>query len=226
MVSLGALGFVLALGGEARAQSAPAAAPADTASLDTTSGKPLKKVAFEPGVGVGLNIGTGGVSLGPNVFVDVGARFLLGPGFLAVAARVGYQRYAVSGQGSMPCTADTTGPCIDSNGGKYTWDLTEQTVTIGIPISYRLLPQKMFHPYVGVVPQVFLLRATTKSYGLENSQGDVKFGFQGLVGGQLDLGPGGLFLDLGFQYAGLDQKLTGKSNLGAVTAALGYRVAL
>jgi hypothetical protein len=88
-----------------------------------------------------------------------------------------------------------------------------------------LLPDKRIHPYIGIQPQIFLLRATTTSFGLENSQGDTKFGFAGLLGGQFDIGPGGAFFEAGFQYATLEHKLTGKSNLGAVTFALGYRLA-
>lgn len=95
-----------------------------------------------------------------------------------------------------------------------------------MPISYRLLSDKRIHPYIGVQPQVFLLRATTTSFGLENSQGDIKFGFAGLLRGQFDVGPDGVFLEAGFQYVGLDHGLTGKSNLGAVTFGLGYRIAL
>ena len=184
-------------------------------------------MAFEIGAGVGLDISTGALSVGPNFFVDVGARFHLGPGFLAAALRGGYQRYAATGKGSLPCSGTTTA-CINDKGGAgaYSWDLVEETVTIGLPISYRLLPDKRIHPYVGVQPQVFLLRATTTSFGLENSQGDTKFGFAGLLGGQFDVGPGGVFLEAGFQYVALDHRLTGKSNLGAVTIGLGYRIAL
>jgi hypothetical protein len=183
-------------------------------------------ISPEFGAGVGLDIATGGLSPGPNFFVDVGARFRIGPGFLGAAVRAGYQRYTASGQGSIPCTATTTTACIASNNGAYTWDLVEETVTIGVPISFRLFPDKRLHPYVGVLPQIFLLRATGTSFGLENSQGDTKFGFAGLLGGQFDLGPGGIFLEAGFQYAGLEHKLTGPSNLGAVTIGLGYRIAL
>jgi hypothetical protein len=166
------------------------------------------------------------LSVGPNFFLDIGARFRVGPGFLAAALRGGYQRYTASGKGSIPCAATQTTACISANGGAYSWDLVEETVTIGLPISYRLLPDKRIHPYIGVQPQVFLQRATTTSFGLENSQGDTKFGFAGLLGGQFDVGPGGIFLEAGFQYVGLEHRLTGKSNLGAVTIGLGYRIAL
>lgn len=148
----------------------------------------------------------------------------LSSGFFYVIG--GYQRYTADGSGSIPCAATTTSACISANGGAYSWNLVEETVTIGLPISYRLLPDKRIHPYIGVQPQLFLLRATTTSFGLENSQGDTKFGFAGLLGGQFDVGPGGAFLEAGFQYVGLEHRLTGKSNLGAVTLGLGYRIAL
>lgn len=182
-------------------------------------------MAFEIGIGVGLDISTGALSVGPNPFLDVGGRFHLGPGFLAVAVRGGYQRYTATGQGSIACTPTSTTACIAGD-GTYKWDLVEETVTIGLPISYRLLPEKRLHPYVGVLPQVFLQRATATSFGLENSQGDTKFGFAGLLGAQFDVGPGGAFFEAGFQYAGLEHRLTGKSNLSAVTLGLGYRLAL
>lgn len=216
MLGLGALALVMGASSVAFAQTAESA----------DGGKPQKKVAVEIGLGAGLDIATGGLSIGPNPFLEVGARIRLGPGFLAIAARGGYQRYTASGKGTLACPAVPTGACIASNGGEYSWDLVEQAATVGLPISYRLFPDKRLHPYFGVMPQLFMLKATTTTYGLENSQGDIKFGFAGVLGGQFDLGPGGLFLEAGFQYAGLDHRLTGVSNLGAVTAALGYRLAL
>lgn len=218
MISLGAFVLATAASSVAMAQSA------DTAPTDAA--KPQKKVAVEIGLGAGLDIATGGLSLAPNPFLEVGARLRLGPGFLGIAARGGYQRYTASGEGTLACGASVTGACIATNGGKYSWDLVEQAVTVGLPISYRLFPDKRLHPYFGVVPQLFLLKATTTTYGLENSQGDMKFGVQGLLGGMFDVGPGGVFLEAGFQYASLDHRLTGVSNVGAVTVALGYRLAL
>lgn len=57
--------------------------------------------------------------------------------------------------------------------------------------------------YAGVLPEVFLLGTKTTSCGLSNTQGDVRFGVAVLLGGQHRVGPGSLFLDLAFRYAGL-----------------------
>jgi hypothetical protein len=122
--------------------------------------------------------------------------------------------------------------CIQPDGGAYSFHLDEQALLIGVPITYRFFaPDQAFTPYAGVLPEVFLLGTKTTSFGLSNTQGDVRFGVAVLLGGQYRVGPGSLFLDLAFQYAGLGAKdptsglsLTGASNLGAFTAAVGYRM--
>ena len=97
---------------------------------------------------------------------------------------------------------------------------------IGLPIGIRIFPDKQFHSYINAQPVVFLQRATATSFGLENRQADTQFGFVGILAGEYDIGPGSVFLEASFQAAALEHRLTGKSNLGAVTLGLGYRLAL
>ena len=51
-----------------------------------------------------------------------------------------------------------------------------------------------------------------------------RFGVQGLLGAQLRLGPGALFVEAGYRYAALQHRATGDAQLSTVTLALGFRV--
>jgi hypothetical protein len=50
-----------------------------------------------------------------------------------------------------------------------------------------------------------------------------KFGFFVALGGEYNLGPGALFLDLDLGYAKLEPEIMGDANAGNLTATIGYR---
>jgi hypothetical protein len=209
----------------AAAESASASAELSADSAGSSSERTDKAIAPEFGGGGGVDIPTGGLGLGPAFFIEGGARFRLGPGSLVAALRIGFQTFSTSVEGSSPCPSPEA--CVAADNGRYAYDLNEQALLFGLPVSYRFLPpDAFFNPYIGVAPTLFLLKATSTAFELENTETGTQFGVAALLGGQVRLGPGALFLEVGFQYAGLSHRITGESNLGAITTALGYRVML
>lgn len=186
-----------------------------------------RSVAAEIGLGVGLGIAHAGLGVGPELMLEAGARFKLSYGSLAVHLRGGYQRYTGAGDGEMPCEEDTEGPCVASDEGAYSWSLVEHAGRLSLPLTYRILPEeRRITPYVTVAPGLYMLRSIASSYGLENKQFSAKFGIAAALGGQVRLGPGGLFLEAGYQWSKLDHRITGDSSVGAVRIVIGYRVQL
>ncbi|MBM4362708.1 MAG: hypothetical protein FJ104_08505 [Deltaproteobacteria bacterium] len=54
----------------------------------------------------------------------------------------------------------------------------------------------------------------------------MKFGFYGALGGELHVGPGAVLLEVQTGYAAVDGFVLRDTNVGALNAALGYRLFL
>jgi hypothetical protein len=121
-----------------------------------------------------------------------------------------------------------TDPRIDGNGGVYNWKLQQQEVILGLSLVYRH-PIGRWIPYVGVGPRLFLLQskvsgtvgATPISTSNEQS---TKVGAGIPIGVGFHLGPGHLFLEIALNIAPIDHRVTGDSNTGSLSFALGYRL--
>ncbi|MBI2394221.1 MAG: outer membrane beta-barrel protein [Deltaproteobacteria bacterium] len=184
-----------------------------------------KDTAFEAGAALGLIIGTSGLGLGPGVGVDLGSRFRLGGGALAVHLRTQYQQASTDGTVEARCATPQTAPCMQA--GSMDYSMTERALDFGLRVSYRVLAiEERWTPYFGLGPKLYLVRATTTSLGLENSETDTRFGFVAFGGAQLNIGPGHAFGELEFQRAGLRHRITGDSSLSGVGLIFGYRLAL
>jgi hypothetical protein len=221
----------VASGGEPIGFTASASS-ADQARPEARSRR-LPLIAPEIEAGVGLGIPTGGLSVGPSLFLGGGARVLLGPGSFAAGLRVGFQSFSDDGAGTLAaCADDTQGTCIA--GGGYSYELSEKVLTFAAPLSYRFLrPDSLIVPYVGFAPKLFLSDSTVTAFGYDQSQGDSRVGFAALLGGRLKAGPGGVFVELAYQYGAVEphdpftnRSITGEADVGAVGATLGYRLEL
>ena len=187
-----------------------------------------RKVAGEVGGLVGVGWAHGGLGITPELALEAGVRIKLPFGSLGIHRRGGYQRYTADGAGSFPCAEEgQEGPCIASNDGDWKWSLVEHNGRISLPISYRILPEeRRVTPYILAAPGVFFQKSKVTSYDLDNTQFSAAFGIYGALGAQIRLGPGGLFIEGGYQWAALKHRITGDADMGAIRFALGYRVAL
>jgi hypothetical protein len=184
-----------------------------------------KFLSGEVGAGVGIGIPTAGLGVGPDVFIEGGVALRLGPGSLTGGLRVGFQTYSTDAEGALPCPSPNA--CVQPDAGRYTYDLNEQLVRIGIPVGYRFLPpDTIVVPYVTIIPALFLLRATSTAFESENEQTDTQPGVHALAGAQLRLGPGALHLEAGYQYAPIEHSIMGDTSLSSVLITLGYRFIL
>lgn len=211
-------------------ESVAAPAAATTASVEAEATAVPKAFAIEVGpvLGLNVNVNHSRLGLGPNLGLEAGVRVLVGPGFLSVAVRGHYERYRRDDTGTLPCMpamGAPDSPCIATNGGRYEYSLVEQTVTLGLPIAYRLLPSGRIHPYVQVQPQVVLERADVTTFQLTNVETATRVGVLGALGGQLDVGPGGVWLEAGYRWVGLPHRSTGDASIGVLAFTLGYRFA-
>jgi opacity protein-like surface antigen len=116
--------------------------------------------------------------------------------------------------------------------GKWKWDLWEKQLVLQPTFAYRFtfLSEKIT-PYAGIGPRIYLIESVTegsaggKPFGTTTEK-STKFGVGLPLGAEYQVGPGGVFGELQFQWAPLDHRITGKTNLGAATLFIGYRAYL
>jgi hypothetical protein len=189
-----------------------------------------RRFAFEFGPVIGLHINLSPYGVGPNLGLEIGGRLAVGPGYFAFGLRGHYERYGASGSNTAPCNpamGAPDDPCISPPPGTYQWNLTQQTVTIGLPLSFRFLSNKRVHPYVLAQPQVVLERVDATTFDLTNVETATRVGVFGAVGVQLDVGPGGVWLEAGFRWVQLPHRSTGRdAQLSLIGINVGYRFAL
>ena len=220
------LGLALALSVSPRIARAGDSESSDNGSKTKLNPAQQRKIAGQAGVGVGLGWAHGGLGLTPELLAEIGMRVRLGKGALGVHLRGGWQRYSTSGSGSLPCADDTVGPCISSEDGNYDWTLVEHAGRVELPLTYRIFNEdRRVTPYLTVAPGLYMLSSRATTYDLTNTQFSAKFGIYGAAGAQLVLGPGGLFAEAGYQWSGLDHRITGNADVGAIRFAVGYRFA-
>jgi len=224
VVSL-SLAFVLgSVHAHAAEASGSVSATTDASTPAAASTDKKKDVYFEVGVALGLVIGTSGFGLGPGVGLDLGPSIRLGPGALAIHLRTQYQQQGKEGKIDLPCTTPPSSPCLQ--GTTMDWKVREQALDFGLRFAYRFMPpERSWTPYLGAAPKMYLVKATTTSYGLDNTETDTRFGFAFFGGAQANLGPGHLFGELEYQWAPLRHTITGDGHLAGVAIAAGYRFA-
>jgi hypothetical protein len=223
-------GASVSLGG---GSNAPAPADAPAASDDA------KKPLYERGglAGVGLVVGAlagGGFS---QPFSKLGTSFVgeLELGYVLPPLRHSIELF-VSGQYAAPKTSgsniqDTFGPGGASRiPGTMSYEVTEQQAIVTLGALFRIpLPTPLFRPYVSLGGRAYLLKtqvsgnAGGQAFG-DNAETATKFGFFGALGGEIHFGPGAVLLEVQTGYAGVDGFVLRNTNVGALNAALGYRL--
>jgi hypothetical protein len=204
----------------ATAQAAPASA----------EGMAPRRFTLEPGVVAGVGINLSPYGAGPDVGVHLGGAILAGPGYVTFGVRGRYERYNASGTGMVPCTpamGAPTSPCISPAPGTYGWSLLEQTVTLGLPVGYRLFARGRVRPYVLVQPQLVLQQAEATAFDLVNTETAMRVGVAGALGVHVTLGPGALIAEAGYRWAGLPHRSTGAdATLSTLGLTVGYLFSL
>lgn len=160
--------------------------------------------------------------LGASYLVDVEIGYALPVlrHHLAIAIDGAYTAPESSGGGSDGAVA----------AGSYSYHLQQRQGILGLTLYYRH-PLGRVTPYVGVGPRLFLLQSEVdgSSGGTPihtSSEVSTKAGVGVPLGVGVRLGPGDLFVEASLLWAGIDHRITGDANTGALTLSLGYRFAL
>lgn len=182
-----------------------------------------------------LGVRAGGLFAQPFTEGRLGASFLVGveTGYVlpvlrrafAITADVGYTQPTASGT--------QMDPRVQSNGGTYTWSITQQELLVGLTVMYRMtfIARGRVAPYLGIGPRVWFLRtlATGAAGGStisESQEQSTRVGLSVPLGVDIALGPGALFVEAQLFWAPIDHRITGDSSVGSINAVLGYRLML
>jgi len=161
------------------------------------------------GVLVGMQHNLGEI-LSPRFVVDLGLDYPLGPGRIGVRLFAGF-----SWAGQQLPAVDGLGP----------GDSTVALIPIGGGLTYRL-PLRHVTPYVlaGCLAQI-VRTSNNADYTQESLRHDVAVGALGLLGGDLQLGPGRVLLQAGYQWSRIDN-LELQLQAGGLVVEGGYRLDL
>ncbi len=221
------------------AEAAPAAegaASADAQADVSTDNLPAADATEEdttiPGSLV-LGLGVGGIF--PQPFTSLGTH-------VAVAFQLGY-RLPFAGERLEIITGLAYSPPNNSfdtkqpvgttfAGDTYSGEVTEKELHTSLGLKARLNDRTVpWNVNLGLGGRLFFLETVSsgKKGGqsfLEYKEQSSQFGFFAVIGGEYNLGPGALFLDVDFGYASLPHKITGDANTGNITGLIGYRLFL
>lgn len=187
----------------------------------------------------------GGSRAGPAVFV-AGLHF--GPSFsafsplktfvlprLEVGVALPFAGQRIQVLGTLAYMAPPSEGAVDDSrvsGASFSYALVHKELMLGFGVNVRFLELgRRINPYVGIAPQIYLMEtvidgdADGAAFG-ESRERYSKMGIYVGAGAELRLGPGALFVQLGFTYSKLDGQISGDSNTGALSPSVGYRLLL
>jgi hypothetical protein len=129
-------------------------------------------------------------------------------------------------------TADGKGTDARVPGETWKWEIWQKQLVLQPTFAYRMTAfSPSLTPYVGIGPRVYFLETVTEgsadgeALGTTSEQ-STKLGIGLPLGIEWKLGPGNVLGEFQFQWAPLDHRITGETNLGAATLFLGYRAYL
>jgi hypothetical protein len=114
-----------------------------------------------------------------------------------------------------------------ASGAAYSSNLTLKDLATTVGVSWFFTePRKMLVPYAGAGVGAHFLRGEVvgsngQAFG-KNVETETQLGGTVFGGAVLHLGPGMVLGELSFAYAPISQRVTGPSNIGALSALLGY----
>jgi len=201
---------------------------------------PVRPFRSEVALSAGVMGAPADLGAGFGGTLAIGYRYVLGPGAIAMALRIGVERFAVAGTNGVKCSVVTEGtPCGSSGVGYYTAAISSTVFTLGLPITYRYgSPDASILPYVGVVPQVLLDHPTETASGAvttagaiqppqETTDGSSRFALTALLGVGFKTGESGsVFFEAGWRFASAHTIVTRDASLAGPLGMIGYRFAL
>jgi len=116
--------------------------------------------------------------------------------------------------------------------GSYDWELLQKELVIEPGLLYRITSlSDWLTPYTGLGLRVYLLETIVKGKADDQSfdethERSTRIGLGLPLGAEMALGPGGVTVELQFQWGGLPHTLTGDSHLAALSLFVGYRLLL
>lgn len=198
---------------------AAAFAVSSASAADATAAPETRHGAGNKGFFVTAKVG--GVvpfsALGPNAIGGLDLGYALGNGLA----------FGVAGDYAQP-KAEGTESDSRVAGGTYKWKLNEQILQVMPFIMFRLKGTGIVVPYAGIGPRFYFQRSTVKGDSpvpfSETKEQKAAYGFGVPLGAEIKAGPGAAIAELLLQYGGLDHTITGKTNAGAASLSLGYRM--
>jgi hypothetical protein len=179
------------------------------------------------GVGPLLGVKAGGLvpfaGLTPGFTVGVEAGIVL-PVLhrgLAFAVAADYAQAWDSGTTTDPRVASST----------YSWNLTQEFLTVMPLVMYRLTTLKAITPFIGVGPRIYFMRSTTSGTAgtsaiADTTEVSTQIGFGIPLGVEIKLGPGGILAELLGQWGPYSHTATGDTHTGAIGLSFGYRMVM
>lgn len=162
--------------------------------------------------------------------------------FVAGAVELGYVAPWLHRSFALTLDADYTAPKkdgtskdvvnpvrVNSPSGSYNWHITEQQLVLMPTVMYRMtFLGRLVTPYIAVGPRFYFLRGNVwgstggQAFEVTHEKG-FKVGFGVPIGAEIHVGPGAIIGEVLIQYAKIDHRVTGNSNLGAANLFVGYR---
>ena len=118
--------------------------------------------------------------------------------------------------------------CFSSSGGDFAYLVARTTLTLSVPVSYRLrAADRAVVPYVGLAPQLVLDWAQTQAVGLANRPTLSIYGgvhaFAGVLLRPFPLRWAALLLEGGYRHVAQDERRKDDANLSGGTLLIGLR---
>ena len=118
-----------------------------------------------------------------------------------------------------------------ANGGEVSYLMTVQDVGLGGGLLYRHRLDNGFMPYLGAGMRLHLTKTLVEQYAGNvdlgsHTEQSRRYSVLGRLGVAKRLGPGELGFELNFDYAPVEQRLTGVNNTGFLGYQLSYLIAL
>lgn len=120
---------------------------------------------------------------------------------------------------------------LGESGASYDWTLQQRMLVLQPTLLWRFMaPGEFLSAYALLGARAYLMESVLTASGNngedfgENRETNREFGFVVGAGADLAVGPGTLFGTLYLSRSGLDQRITGDANTGALALSLGYRL--